>query len=70
MGALSGSMSTTKFYVRGDLPKNLRRSFTERIALRTFRPLEPDEEAARRAGRGNLARVPFAEPARRNRGWR
>jgi hypothetical protein len=43
-------MSTTKFYVRGDLPKNLRRSFTDRIALRTFRPLEPDEEAEERTG--------------------
>jgi recombination associated protein RdgC len=50
LGALSGSMSTTKFYVRGELPKNLRRSFPERIALRTFRPLEPDEEAEERAG--------------------
>jgi len=50
MGALNGSMSTTKFYVRGDLPKNLRRSFMERIALRTFRPLTPDEEAEERAG--------------------
>ncbi len=50
MGALTGSMSTTKFYVRGELPKNLRRSFSERIALRTFRPLEPDEEAEERAG--------------------
>jgi hypothetical protein len=50
VGALSGSMSTTKFYVRGDLPKNLRRSFMERIELRTFRPLEPDEEAEERAG--------------------
>ena len=50
MGALTGSMSTTKFYVRGDLPKNLRRSFPDRIALRTFRPLEPDEEAEERAG--------------------
>jgi recombination associated protein RdgC len=50
VGALTGSMSTTKFYVRGDLPKNLRRSFMERIALRVFRPLEPDEEAEERAG--------------------
>lgn len=50
MGALTGSMSTTKLYVRGDLPKNLRRSFMERIALRTFRPLEPEEEAEERAG--------------------
>lgn len=50
MGALNGPMSTTKFFVRGELPKNLRRSFMERIALRTFRPLEPDEEAEERAG--------------------
>jgi recombination associated protein RdgC len=50
VGALTGSMSTTKFFVRGDLPKNLRRSFMERIALRTFRPLEPEEEAEERAG--------------------
>ena len=50
MGALTGSMSTTKLLVVGELPKNLRRSFMERIALRTFRPLEPDEEAEERAG--------------------
>ncbi|HWO12403.1 MAG TPA: hypothetical protein VNN80_23060 [Polyangiaceae bacterium] len=50
MGALTGPMSTTQFFVRGELPKNLRRSFMERIALRTFRPLEPDEEAEERAG--------------------
>lgn len=50
MGALTGSMSTTKLFVRGDLPKNLRRSFMERIALRTFRALEPEEEADERAG--------------------
>jgi recombination associated protein RdgC len=50
VGALTGSMSTTKFYVRGELPKNLRRSFMDRIGLRTFRPLEPEEEAEERAG--------------------
>jgi recombination associated protein RdgC len=50
MGALNGSLSTTKFYVRGELPKNLRRAFMERIALRIFRPLEPNEEAEERAG--------------------
>jgi recombination associated protein RdgC len=50
MGALNGSLSTTKFYVTGELPKNLKRTFMERIALRTFRPLEPDEEAEERAG--------------------
>lgn len=50
MGALTGPMSTTQLFVRGELPKNLRRSFMERIALRVFRPLEPDEEAEERAG--------------------
>jgi recombination associated protein RdgC len=50
MGALNGSLSTTKFYVRGELPKNQRRAFMERIALRIFRPLEPNEEAEERAG--------------------
>jgi hypothetical protein len=50
MGALTGPMSTTRLYVRGELPKNLRRSFMERIALRTFRPLDPEEEAEERAG--------------------
>jgi recombination associated protein RdgC len=50
VGALTGPMSTTKFFVRGELPKNLRRSFPDRIALRTFRPLEPEEEAEERAG--------------------
>lgn len=50
MGALSGSMSTRKFYVRGDVPKNLRKAFAERIALRSFRPLKPEEEAEERFG--------------------
>lgn len=50
MGALTGPMSTTKFFVRGELPKNLRRAFMERISLRTFRPLEPDEQAEERVG--------------------
>lgn len=58
MGALTGSMSTTKLYVEGELPKNLRRAFMERIALRTFRPLEPEEEAEERAGWSALAQ-PF-----------
>lgn len=50
MGALNGSMSTTQLFVRGELPKNLRRVFMERILLRKFKPLEPDEEAEERAG--------------------
>lgn len=50
MGALSGSMSSRKFYVRGEVPKNLRKAFAERIALRAFRPLQPEEEAEERFG--------------------
>lgn len=43
-------MSASKLYVGGELPKDLRRSYLERIALRTFRPLRVDEEAEERAG--------------------
>lgn len=50
MGALSGSMSASKFYVQGDLPKDVRRSYMQRIELRVFRPLRPEEEADERAG--------------------
>jgi recombination associated protein RdgC len=50
MGALTGPLSTTQLYVRGELPKNMRRTFMERVALRTFRPLDPEEEAEERAG--------------------
>jgi hypothetical protein len=50
MGALSGSLSTSKFYVEGDLPKDVRRSFMARIQLRRFRPLRPEEEAEESTG--------------------
>lgn len=50
MGALSGSMSTRKFYVRGEVPDNIRQAFEERISLRAFRPLQPEEEAEERFG--------------------
>jgi recombination associated protein RdgC len=50
MGALNGSLSASKFYVRGDLPKDVRRSYMERIRLRLFRPLRVEEEAEERMG--------------------
>jgi recombination associated protein RdgC len=50
MGALNGSLAATKFYVEGELPDDLRRSYMERIRLRVFRPLRVDEEAEERAG--------------------
>ena len=58
MGALSGSMSASRFQVRGDLPKDVRRAYVERIRLRTFEPLAADEEAEERAGWCGLAQ-PF-----------
>lgn len=50
MGALTGSLNTTKFFVDGSLPKDVRRSFVQRIGLRTFRPLLAEEEADERFG--------------------
>jgi recombination associated protein RdgC len=50
MGALSGSLSASKFYVEGELPKDLRRQFMDRIQLRLFRPLRPEQEAEESAG--------------------
>jgi DNA recombination-dependent growth factor C len=58
LGALSGSMSATRFHVQGDLPKDVRRSYLERIRLRKFEPLRPEEEAEERAGWCTLA-APF-----------
>jgi recombination associated protein RdgC len=50
MGALNGSLSASKFYVEGDLPKDIRRSYMDRIRLRLFTPLRVDEEAEERVG--------------------
>jgi recombination associated protein RdgC len=58
LGALSGSMSATRFHVQGELPKDVRRSYLERIRLRKFEPLRPEEEAEERAGWCTLA-APF-----------
>lgn len=50
MGALKGSISFSKFYVRGDLPDGFRDRFVERIRLRAFRPLTVEEDEEQRAG--------------------
>ncbi len=47
MGALKGSISYSKHYVRGALPEDFRDPFMERIHLRAFRPLGPEEDEAR-----------------------
>lgn len=58
MGALGGSMSAVRYHVQGELPKDVRRSYPERIRLRKFEPLRVDEEAEERAGWTALA-APF-----------
>jgi len=50
MGLYRGSMSYTRFFVRGDLPKNHQERFMEGIGLRVFRELDPAEEIDQRAG--------------------
>jgi recombination associated protein RdgC len=50
LGALKGSISFAKFYVRGDLPEAFRDAFVEGIRLRAFRPLVVEEEDEQRAG--------------------
>ncbi len=44
MGALKGSISYSKHYVRGALPDDFRDPFVERIRLRAFQPLGPAED--------------------------
>jgi DNA recombination-dependent growth factor C len=51
-------MSAVRYHVEGDLPKDVRRSYLERIRIRKFEPLRVDEEAEERAGWCTLA-APF-----------
>jgi recombination associated protein RdgC len=50
LGALKGSISFTKFKVRGELPEGFRDTFVERLRLRAFRPLSPLDDADRGVG--------------------
>ena len=61
MGAFRGSMSYTRFFVRGELPtdvppaedgtpRTFRDRFVDAIRLRAFRPLDPNEDVDFRAG--------------------
>jgi recombination associated protein RdgC len=47
LGALKGSISYSKHYVRGALPDDFRDPFVERVRLRAFRPLGPEEDEVR-----------------------
>lgn len=50
MGALKGTITYTKLYVRGELPDGFRDSFVERIRLRAFQPLTVEDDVEQRAG--------------------
>jgi recombination associated protein RdgC len=50
LGALKGSISFSKFYIRGELKDGFRDRFVERIGLRAFQPLTVEEDAEQRAG--------------------
>ena len=45
MGARRGSLSFTRFRVKGDVPKDLRRKFLDAARLRLFTPLDVSDEA-------------------------
>ncbi len=50
MGARGGSLTFTRFFTRGALPKDLRRKFLEAAKLRVFEPLKPEDEALEATG--------------------
>ncbi len=50
MGARNGSLTFTRFFTQGDLPKDLRKRFLEAARLRVFEPLKPDDEALEAIG--------------------
>ncbi len=50
MGVFTGSVTLTKFYVRGKIPKRFAQPFLERIELRRFTELSPDSEEEEQSG--------------------
>ncbi len=54
MGALSGSISYSRFFVDGELPPDFRAVFTEAVQLACFQPLSPDEEEEESRGWVNI----------------
>lgn len=60
MGAFSGSISYTLFFVQGDLPPKWKEQFLERIELRAFEELTPDQEDEE-----SLGWVPLERPLER-----
>ena len=50
MGARGGSLTFTRLFTQGALPKDLRRKFLEAAKLRVFEPLKPEDEALEATG--------------------
>ena len=50
MGVFSGSITISKFFVRGAPRRGFKSRYLENIALRAFRPLRPDEDVDERVG--------------------
>jgi hypothetical protein len=50
MGARRGSLSFTRFRVKGTLPKDPRHKFLDAVRLRTFTPLDVSDEAMEASG--------------------
>jgi hypothetical protein len=50
LGARGGTLTFTRFFTQGALPKDLRRKFLEAAKLRVFAPLKPEDEALEASG--------------------
>lgn len=50
MGAVSGALTFTRFFVRGELPEDLRGRFVKNLRLRVLEPLRVEEEETERVG--------------------
>lgn len=50
MGARRGTLSFSRFFVQGALPKGFRNKFVEAVRLRAFTPLRPEDEADQASG--------------------
>ncbi|MEN9581314.1 MAG: hypothetical protein RJA70_4323 [Pseudomonadota bacterium] len=50
MGVFNGSISYSKFYVRGEVPKKHQAPYMKAIRTRTFVPLDPDQEEEEHSG--------------------
>jgi len=57
LGALAGSLTFTRFFIRGELPKRFRDRFVESIRLRAFEPLVPEGEEQEHFGWCAVGRV-------------